>query len=81
MPHVNKKNTSDQLKFSSNKKLGLEGTMIGLGKPFRKQIQSKNLEKTVKIKLKLPNVNEKPLARKRFFVQTPFSHSTLNLEQ
>ena len=24
---------------------------------------------------------KKPLARKRIFVQTPFSHSTLNLEQ
>ena len=43
-----------------------------------KKIRSK---KTVKIKLKLPHVNKKPLARKRIFVQTPFSHSTLNLEQ
>ena len=34
-------------------------------------------EKTVKIKLKLPNVNKKPLARKQIFVQTPFSHSNL----
>ena len=39
------------------------------------------IEKTVKIKVKLPHVNKKPLARKRIFVQTPFSHSTLNLEQ
>ena len=38
-------------------------------------------EKTVKIKVKLPHVNKKPLARKRIFVQTPFSHSTLNLER
>ena len=38
-------------------------------------------EKTVKIKVKLPHVNKKPLARKRNFVQTPFSHSNLNLEQ
>ena len=38
-------------------------------------------EKTVKIKVKLPHVNKKPLARKRIFVQTPFSHSTLKLEQ
>ena len=37
------------------------------------------IEKTVKIKVKLPHVNKKPLARKRIFVQTPFSHSTLNL--
>ena len=38
-------------------------------------------EKTVKIKVKLPHVNKKPLARKRIFIQTPFSHSTLKLEQ
>ena len=41
----------------------------------------KKSEKTVKIKVKLPHVNKKPLARKRIFVQTPFSHSTLNLER
>ena len=35
------------------------------------------LEKTAKIKVKLPNVNKKPLARKLTFDQTPFSHSTL----
>ena len=34
-------------------------------------------EKTVKIKVKLPHVNNKPLAGKQIFVQTPFSHSTL----
>ena len=39
------------------------------------------IEKTVKIKVKLPHVNKKPVARKRIFVQTPFSHSSLNLEQ
>ena len=39
------------------------------------------IKKTVKIKVKLPHVNEKPLARKRIFVQTLFSHSTLNLER
>ena len=36
------------------------------------------IENTVKIKVKLPHVNKKQLARKRIFVQTPFSHSTLN---
>ena len=30
------------------------------------------IEKTVNIKVKLPHVNKKPLARKRIFVQTPF---------
>ena len=39
------------------------------------------IEKTVKIRVKLQHVNKKPLARKRIFVQTPFSHSTLNLER
>ena len=37
-------------------------------KPIRK------IEKTVKIKVKLPHVNKKPLERTRIFVQTPFSH-------
>ena len=39
------------------------------------------IEKTEKIKVKLPHVNKKPLARKRIFVQTLFSHSILNLER
>ena len=37
--------------------------------------------KTVKIKVKLPHVNKKPLPIKRIFVQTPYSHSTLKLER
>ena len=55
--------------------------MNWLEKPFRKKSDYKNWKKTVKIKVKLPHVNKKPLARKRIFVQTPFSHSTLNLER
>ena len=43
--------------------------------------RSKKSKKTVKIVVKLPHVNKKPLARKRIFVQTPFSHSTSDLEQ
>ena len=39
------------------------------------------IEKTVKIKVKLPHVNKKPLPIKRIFVQTPYSHSTLKLER
>ena len=39
------------------------------------------LEKTVKIRVKLPHVNKKPLPRNRIFVQTPFSHYTLKLER
>ena len=63
--------------------LGLEWAMNGLGKPIRKKILSKKLKKkTVKIKVKLPQVNKKkPLARKRISVQTPFYHSNLKLEQ
>ena len=39
------------------------------------------IEKTVKIRVKLPHVNKKPLARNQIFVQKPFSHSTLKLER
>ena len=38
-------------------------------------------QKSVKTKVKLPHVNKKPLARKQNIVQTPFSNSTLKLEQ
>ena len=69
-----KKPTSEKCKFGSNKKLDLEWTTNGLGKPFRKKFDPKNRKK---IKVKLPQVNKKPLAKplatKRIFVQTPFS--------
>ena len=39
------------------------------------------IEKTVKIRVKLPHVNKKPLPRNRIFVQTAFCHSTLKLER
>ena len=39
------------------------------------------IEQTVKIRVKLPHVNKKPLPRNLIFVQTPFSHSTLKLER
>ena len=55
------------------KKLGLEWAVNGLGKPSRKKSAPK-IEKTVKIWVKLPRVNTKPLPRNRIFVQTPFSH-------
>ena len=67
-------------KVRRSKKLDQERTMNGLGKPFRKKSDPRN-RKTVKIEVKFPHVNKKPLARKQIFVQTPFSHSTLNLEQ
>ena len=31
--------------------------------------------------MKWPHANKKPLAKKRISVQTPFSHSTLKIEQ
>ena len=49
--------------------------MNGLGKPFRKNLIPK-IEKRVKIKVKLPDVNKKALARMRIFVRTPISYST-----
>ena len=52
-----------------------------IGKTNQKKNPIQKIEKTVKIKVKLPHVNKKPLARKRIFVQTPFSHSTLNLKR
>ena len=39
----------------------------------------KKWKKREEIKVKLPHVNKKPLARKRTFVHTPFSHSNLKL--
>ena len=54
---------------------------IGKTFPFGKKNGSKKSKKIVKTKVKLPHVNKKPLARKRIFVQTPFSHSTLKLER
>ena len=55
--------------------------MDGLEKTFRKKSDPKNRKKTVKIKVKLPHVNKKLLARKRIFVQTPFSHSTFTAKK
>ena len=54
--------------------------MNGLRKPSRNKYDQKNRKK-LKIEVKLPQVNKNPLARKPIFVQTPFSHSTLKLEQ
>ena len=52
-----------------NNKSYLERTMSELGKPFLKKSDRKN-QKTVKIEVKLPYVNKKPLARKRIFVHS-----------
>ena len=42
MPHLNKKNYGEKSKFGSNKKLGLERTINGLGKSLRKKSNPKN---------------------------------------
>ena len=44
-------------------------------KDYLEKIRSKKIDKkTVKIKVELPHVNKKPLARKVISVQTTFSH-------
>ena len=47
-----------------------------LGTIEKKKSDQKTEKKTIKIEAKLKHVNKNPLARKRIFVQTPFSHST-----
>ena len=54
--------------------------MNGLGKLFRKKSDPKNREK-IKNQSKIATCEQKPLARKRNFVQTPFYHFTINLER
>ena len=54
--------------------------MNGLEKPFRNKSDPKN-RKNSKNQSEIAACEQKPLARKRTFVQTPFSHSTLKLEQ
>ena len=47
------------------------------GKTIKKQIRWK---KNSKNQSEIAHVNKKSLARKRIFVQTPFSHSAVKLE-
>ena len=55
------KSKSDKLKFGSNTKLGLEWTMNGLVKQFRKKSNPKDRKKkTVKTKRKLPCEQKTP---------------------
>ena len=51
--------------------------MNALGKPLRTKSDPKNEKK---IEVKLLHVDKKSLARRRIFVQPPFSHSALKLE-
>ena len=52
--------------------------MNGLGKPLRKKSDPKNRNDNEN---QSEIVNKKPVARRRFFVRTAFSNSTLNLER
>ena len=73
MPHLNKKPLAKKRNLVQLKKLGLERTMNGLGKPFRKKSDPKNRKK-LKIKLKLPHVNKKTTSEKaNFCSNTVFS--------
>ena len=51
-----------------------------IGKKNLQKNPIQKIKKTVKIRMKLPHVNKIPLPRNRIF-QTPFSNSTLKLEQ
>ena len=53
--------------------------MNGLRKLFRKKSDPK--KGNSKNQSEIAAYEQKPLARNRTFVQTPFSHSTLNLER
>ena len=61
-----------EFSVTKNKKLEIEWTMNRLGKPFRKQSVQK-LIKTVKIIIKMPYMDKKPLARASdFFLKHHF---------
>ena len=80
MPHMNKKSSARNGKLVQTKtKPKMNSKWIGKTL-YQKKNPIQNC-KTVKIRGKLLRVNKTPLARKRIFVQTPFSHSTLNLER
>ena len=74
------KNRKREIEIWFKQKIRHRMNLKWIGKPFRKKIRSQKLRKTVKIEVKLPHVNKKPLARKRIFVQTPFSHTNLKLD-
>ena len=54
MPHVdNKQIISEEWKFGWNKQLGLQWTMNGMGKPFRKKNRIQKIGKNTKNQVKL----------------------------
>ena len=79
MPCVNKKPLARRRNFIQTKNTRPRMKYGWIGENHLK-IQSKKFKKRVKIKVKFPHVNKKPLAKERIFFQTPFSHSTLKLD-
>ena len=55
--------------------------MNALGKPYRKKNPIQKILEKSKIQSEIAAYVKKPLARKRIFVQTPFSHFTLELRE
>ena len=67
MPHVNKKTISEKWKINSNKKLGLEWAVNGLGKPFRKKFDPKNRKKNSKNQSEIAACEQKTTTEKPNF--------------
>ena len=70
MPHVNKKTTSEKWKINSNKKLGLEWAVNGLGKPFRKKSDPKSW-KNCKNQSEIAACEQKTTSEKAKFCSNP----------
>ena len=69
MPKVNKKPQTRNAKFGLKKKTRPRMNYEWIGKTIEKKSDPTNRKKRVKIKVKLPQVNRKPLTRKQIFVQ------------
>ena len=80
MPHMNKKPLARRGNLVQTKNRPIMNYKW-IGKAIKKKFRSKKLkEKTVKIKVTLSHVNKTSQARRQFFVQIAFSHSTLKLQ-
>ena len=73
MPHMNQKTTSEKRKYNSNKKLGLEWAVNGLGKPLRKKSDPK-IRKNSKNQSEIAACEQKTTSEKpNFCSNTVFS--------
>ena len=72
--------TYNSKNFHWLKKLDLKRTMNGLEKAFRQKSDPKS-RKNSKNQSEIVESEQKTTRRKRIFAQTPFSHSTSNLER